>query len=202
MDTNINIKAENVCTAYKNANEEQKTLLENLFGQELFRPKDIKERIKTFEDACSELGSEHPLVVEYGAITERVGGLSDDHIAYLKLRIIAAALNEGWEPDWADTDEYKYYPWFRILSKEEYGLLSDDKRKKCCRVVGRASLSENAYGCLALSFAYGGLVYSSANHVSTYSNTYDGSRLAFKTRELAEYAGQQFIELWRDFLCK
>ena len=39
-----------------------------------------------------------------------------------------------------------------------------------CRVVGRASSSANAYG---------GLVYSNANNVSSYSNTYYGSRLAF-----------------------
>lgn len=192
MSKYINIKAENVCTAYKNANEEQKTLLENLFGQELFRPKDTKERIKTFEDAYSELGSEHPLVVECRAITERVGGLSDDHIAFLKLRIIAAALNEGWEPDWANTNECKYHPWFCILSKEEYDQLSDDEKKKCCHVVDRASRHAGANGSLVCLVA---------NSVSVNSYPNNGSRLAFRTRELGLYAGQQFIDIWCDFLC-
>ncbi len=39
-----------------------------------------------------------------------------------------------------------------------------------CRVVGRASNNANAYG---------GLVYAYASHVSSYSHTHGGSRLAF-----------------------
>lgn len=58
----------------------------------------VTERIQTFEDARSELGSAHPLVEEYETITCRCGGLSTDILAYMKLRIICAALNEGWEP--------------------------------------------------------------------------------------------------------
>ena len=58
----------------------------------------VTERIKTFEDARSELGSAHPLVEEYETITCRCGGLSTDILAYMKLRIICTALNEGREP--------------------------------------------------------------------------------------------------------
>lgn len=50
------------------------------------------------------------------------------------------------------------------------------------------------------AYAYGGLVYSSAYNVSSYSNTSNGARLAFKSKELAIYAGQQFGELWASFL--
>ena len=31
-----------------------------------------------------------------------------DEIARRKLETIAAALNEGWKPDWNNTDQYKY----------------------------------------------------------------------------------------------
>lgn len=68
---------------------------------------------------------------------------------------------------------------------------SEKVERPRCRVVGRASNNANANG---------GLVYSCAVNVSSYSNTNYGSRLAFKTEELAEYAGKQFIEIYRDFM--
>lgn len=158
--------------------------------------KNIKKRIKTFEDAVEKLGETHPFVRSYSGYMQNISESNKDDkdvLAYLKLRIITAALNEGWELDWTDTSECKYHPWFCILSKEEYDQLSDDEKKKCCHVVDRASSSANAVG---------GLVYSSTSFVSPSSSTYCGSRLAFKTKELAEYAGQQFIDIWCDFLCK
>jgi len=65
------------------------------------------DRIKTFEDACAELEL-YPEEVLAGFMKTA----STDEIAYRKLRIIAEALNEGWKPDWSNSDEYKYYPWF------------------------------------------------------------------------------------------
>lgn len=38
-----------------------------------------------------------------------------------------------------------------------------------------------------------------ASYVSASVHTGFGSLLAFKTKELAEYAGKQFIDLWADF---
>ena len=51
----IQLKKENVLNAYKNANYEEKNLLEQLFGKEIFKPTDVRERIKTFEEALDEL---------------------------------------------------------------------------------------------------------------------------------------------------
>lgn len=109
-------------------------------------------------------------------------------MAFLKLRIVAAALNEGWTPDWGNMDQRKWYPWFYILTEQEYNDLEEEEK---CRVVGRASVNANAYG---------GLVYAGASYVSSVSVTYYGSRLAFKSSELAEYCAKQFGELWAAFL--
>ena len=49
---------------------------------------------------------------------------------------------------------------------------------------------------------YGGFVYCFANDDASYSVTSYGSRLAFRTRELAAYAGKQFTEEWADFMFK
>lgn len=74
------------------------------------KPKDVMERIKTFEDALNELGRSHPLVCQYNNIDD----VDSDLSAYLKLRIIVAALNEGWTPKFTE-DEYRFYPWFFSL---------------------------------------------------------------------------------------
>lgn len=189
MDNQINIQKENVLNAYKSGNPEQKTLLENLFGKDMFQPKDIKERIKTFEDACGELSNEHPFVKSYEKYVNTASGEEADVIAYLKLRIIAAALNEGWEPIF-NSDERRYYPWFYLYTQKEYEELDEDEKKEC-RFVGRSYFN---------SFAVGSLVFASAFYASSTSSTNCGSRLAFKTRELGEYCGKQFIDIWTDFL--
>ena len=65
MEEKISIQKENVLNAYKQASKEQKALLENMFGKDVFNPKDIIERVKTFEDACEVLGEDHQYVKAY-----------------------------------------------------------------------------------------------------------------------------------------
>lgn len=157
-------------------------------------PCDIKDEIKTLDDAIAKLGENNTLVKQYRASMKRAEvdehDDSQDLVAFLELRIITAALNDGWQPTFAD-DEYRYYPWFCLYTEDEYNLLDEDKKKQCCRVVGRSVSSANAHG---------GLVYASAYNASSYSSTRGGSRLVFKTRDLALYAGKQFLNVWCDFL--
>ena len=189
MEEKISIQKKNVLNAYQRASEEQKALLESMFGKDMLKPKNIMERVKTFEDACEVLGEEHQYVKAYREWMRISYAECKDITAYLKLRIICAALNEGWKPKF-DGDECRYYPWFYIYTKEEYEKLDEDEKKEC-RVVGRSS--SNAY-------AHGGVEYSLAFGASSYSYSYYGSRLAFKTIELAEYCGKQFIDIWERFL--
>ena len=191
MKDKISIQKENVMNAYKQATEEQKALLENMFGKDMFQPKNIMERVKTFEDACEVLGEEHSYVQEYRGIANVNFDFTQDIIAYLKLRIIAAALNEGWKPTFSD-GECRYYPWFEIYPKDGYEKLNGDDKKKC-RVVGRSSYDSYAY-------ALGFVVFSSVNISTSYSYSYHGSQIIFKTRELAEYCEKQFVDIWVDYL--
>lgn len=142
--------------------------------------KKMKE-IKTFEDACKATGINHEdwLKAHEGA--------SKDVLAFLKLRIIAMALNEGWHPSFSE-NEIRYWPCFYIISKEEYEAMSEEQKSRC---VGRGGNG---------AAAYGGLVYAFANDASTFSYSHSGSRLAFRTRELAIYAGKQFIDIYADFV--
>ena len=154
----------------------------------------ITERVKTLEDAIAVLGEDHTLVRQYHLYEQQMNGNEEDMrdlTAFLKLRIITAALNQGWSPDWTNSDEWKYYPWFCLYTEDEYNDLDADDKERCCRVVGRSHHS---------AYAYGGLVCAYAYSASSYSVASFGSRLAFKTRELALYAGKQFVDLWCDFV--
>lgn len=148
----------------------------------------VTERIKTFTDACNALGDEHPLVKEYLRVADG-NIILDDLYAYLKLRIIVAALNEGWEPKFTE-DEYRYFPWFYFYTKEEYDKLDDEEKGRCVLRSG-----PNTYSNFGFVFCF-------AVFDASYSYTSFGSRLAFRTRELAVYAGRQFIEEWADFMFK
>ena len=149
----------------------------------------VTERIKTFEDAREALGDEHPLVKEYWGVVNVDLDITQELIAYLKLRIIVAALNEGWEPKFTE-DEYRYFPWFYFYTKEEYDKLDDEEKGRC---VLRSGYGANSFG---------GFVSCVASYDASSSHTSFGSRLAFRTRELAAYAGRQFTEEWADFMFK
>lgn len=150
------------------------------------KPKDITERVKTFEDACEELGDEHPLVKEYWGVVNINLDITQDLISYLKLRIIITALNEGWKPIF-DDHEWRYYVYFSIFTKADIKELSEAD-KKYCIYIRPSNATYDAFFC-----AHGGC--SGSN-----TNTYNGTQFAFKTRALAEYCCEQFMTIWKDFM--
>jgi hypothetical protein len=150
----------------------------------------VTERVKTFEDAVAELGEAHPLCIHFREMYDNFlfegGDAVSDIVAYLKLRIIIAALNEGWMPQFIG-NENRYYPWFELYNEEDWNdlpLSEDTKRERGVLLDG--SVYNGAYGCFVGVGAY-------------CIHSYTGSRLCFKTRELALYAGKQFASLWLDF---
>ena len=151
----------------------------------------VTERIKTFEDACNELGEENVLVQAYRTAEFNTSGNQNDVsdvVAYLKLRVIAEALNEGWEPQFT-TDEYHYYPWFFLYTQEKINRMDEEKKKSLWRF--------RVYSCdgsdCVLAYANSHCTWS--NELSSFS-----ARLAVKSKELAEYFGNQFIDIWADYL--
>lgn len=119
-------------------------------------PKDIKERIKTLDDILKHHG------IEPDDFESDYKGLPEHIINYQYLVLLAEALNEGWEPNWDNSNEYKYYPWFVMRSS---------------------------------GFRFGVCVNWS-------TSSFVGSRLCFKSRKLAEYAGNQFTDLYKKYMTK
>ena len=56
------------------------------------------------------------------------------------------------------------------------------------------------WGGLLYSGAYSGLLFARCSNSSGDTIVHLGSRLNFKSREIAEYVGNQFIDLWNDYL--
>jgi hypothetical protein len=151
----------------------------------------ITERVKTFEDACNELGEDHKLVQQYRAAEGTSLMDSINVAAYLKLRIITAALNEGWEPQFTE-DEERWYPYLVLWFKGELDDKSDewkDERNLQVPVVVGSADNGSFVGVSALL----------SNNVVSNSNTNSGSALVFRKSEIARFAGQQFTELWANY---
>lgn len=151
-----------VLTNYPAISKEQvQNEMHKVFGEDTFKPKDIMERVKTFEDACRELGEEHPFVRSYNGYTNNIheNNKNDtDILAYLKLRIICAALNEGWEPQFTE-DEWRYYPWFWLYTQKEINDMDEDEK------TDRRLMSTGEYqtGHAGLASAYSAYAPSHAN---------------------------------------
>lgn len=113
----LQIKQDSLLVAFRNAGKEGKKVLSDLFGKQVALYDNIIDRVKSFEDACQVLG--------ISTDVPEVKGLPRKHqkaiVANYKLIIIAEALNEGWKPNWHDSDEYKYYPWFDMSNPAGVG---------------------------------------------------------------------------------
>lgn len=156
MET-LQITKADALKAFKDAKEPFKGILKTLFGGQISEK--ITDRIKTFEDACAEEGVSPESVLPYKEPSnDHERGLN----AMAKLMVITKALNEEWTADWNNSNQYKWYPWFR----------------------------HNGAG---FGFSRSNFVYSS-------SASGVGSRLCFRSEELANYAGTQFLKEFNDFL--
>ena len=148
----------------------------------------VTERIKTFEDAVKATGMTLPFD------DNQLSYLPKDIVAYMKLRVIAAALNELHETTLDEfpkftTDEYRWYPWFYLYTQEEIDKMDEEKKKRLW-LFGGPSYDGSASG---LAFAFSDLAWS-----HSFSDL--SSRLAVKSEALAKYFGQQFIDIWSDYV--
>lgn len=180
MEKELKISADDALKAYKNADNYGKKILEDLFGKEFYKI-DIKERVKCFEGAITALGMENQAVKDYYSIARKTS--AKDIVAFTKLRVIAEALNEGWKPN-SDIWTGNYYTSFILYTKEEYEELEDKKKLECIEIC------RSNKEC----------IYAEAESKLAVSYVDNDNKIAFKSRELAEYCGRQFFDIWKDYL--
>ena len=153
------------------------------------RPK--TERIKTFEDACKELGrlaengdeDAANLLADYESNKDNI--LNKETLAYMKLAIITAAINEEWKPEFTE-DEYRWYPYFLLWTKKELEDKTDEWKDKNQLLL----LNGGANGG-----TYCGLACANSSTAFSTSDAYCGSILAYRTEALAAYSGRQFAQI-------
>lgn len=114
-------KALNRLTSLENEAKELRKIID--------APEKITDRVKTYEDACKVLG------IDVDENLVRVSSDMDRDAksikAYAKLIIIARALNEGWTPDWNNSSQYKYYPFFDMRSGVSFYYSYGDSYGSC-----------------------------------------------------------------------
>lgn len=173
----LKITQEKVTAAFSEANDCPKaiSILTALFGKQKPDYTDYH-NIKTYEDACEAIGVKpivRLLVEDEDGHKEEVADIA--HLAYIKLCTIARALNNDPNFPRFTKDEYRYTPWFYLY-----------------RLVLWGGHANNGAGC--------GLASAGSNNDWSNSSATIGSRLAVKSSEIAIYFGEQFKELWKDFL--
>lgn len=108
FDNDITFTQSEVDEMLKASNSDQIKVLKKFFAL----PMDIRDKVKSFIDACNHLGIK----------PESVYSKDDtkDEIAFKKLKVIIKALNEGWYPDWTNESEYKYFNYFKMKGGFSY----------------------------------------------------------------------------------
>lgn len=119
-------------------------------------PQNVMERIKCINDVLRDNG------IDPDDFEESCEALEEDEKAYRIIKLLVKSLNEGWTPNWDNSSEGKYFPWFTMQS---------------------GSSGFRSYG-----------------YARWDSRTDVGSRLAFKTSELAKYAGTQFTDVYKKYM--
>lgn len=157
-------------------------------NEEAKEKKPVTERVKTFEDACKELGIDAEAIQQQW---QDAGITMVDEVAYQKLRIITAALNEGWEPEFKD-GEYRYYPYCLLYTKEEIEKKDDEWKDE-------HNLQLWLGGGSSYDGAFCGLAFALSDPACSFAAAALSARLAHKTEELAIYSGKQFTELWGNY---
>lgn len=102
----------------------------------------ITDQIKTWEDICQALTRDPNALPDVSMLPEKHQKFI---IASIKLTFAAEVLNEGWEPDYNDEFQKKWYNWFWIKADQErpsgFGFSSTNARWTRASTIVGARLS-------------------------------------------------------------
>jgi hypothetical protein len=112
------------------------------------KPKDIIERIQSVSDAIACLGQNDEEVI---LLHKLIAALPNDShpVNYQKAIVLTKVFNEGWLPDWDNTNQLKYYPYFEMGGSSGFRYIDCDNWRSLSNVGSRlcfksAKLAEHA----------------------------------------------------------
>lgn len=171
----MEINIENIKAAYNKADESGMKILRMLVPN-LDEIISVKDRIKTLADACNALGRLHPLVENLA----NLNSCDKNLFAFVQLRIICAALNEGWV---SKPGNVSYYPVFKFFTEAEVKEMGNKTAEALYIIEPKFDTD-----FVAVDYSF-----------SAKSET-DSSCLRLKVPDLARYCGTQFIAIWMNYL--
>ena len=177
---NITIQKSSLVAAYRAGNEEQKQMLEQLCGKEVFATN--WRDITSYEKACEVLGIQKQEFKEIGDRPQYMRMAN----AMQQLLVICEAINGN--GGWYNSDGYGYFPVFVLYTKKEmqgYGE-AECKRKGIRQLLAAcyASVAENA-----------GVRCADTNYRGATTTADCGFPLCLNSQEKAAFVGEQFFEL-------
>jgi len=109
------------------------------------KPRDVIDRIKCVEDALRELGDNDEDVIVYKKLSELFDHYS--HIVnYHRAIVLVKAMNEGWVPDWDNSNEIKYSIFFDMRGSSGFRFVVCASWYSYSSVGSRLCLKEKRLG--------------------------------------------------------
>lgn len=166
--------------AYRGGNADQKEMLEQLFGKDMFTPN--WREITSYEKACEVLGIEPREFKEIGDRPQYMRMAN----AMQQLLVICEAINAG--GGWYDKDGWGYYPVFVLYSKHEMDELGEAECK-------RKGIHQLLAVCSAFYAEGAGVRCASTSYRGATTHANYGFPLCLNSKEKAGFVGKQFFEL-------
>lgn len=177
---NITIQRSSLVAAYRSGNEEQKQMLEQLCGKDVFVTN--WRDITSYEKACEALGIQ---AREFKEIGDRPQYMRMAN-AMQQLLVICEAINAG--GGWYDKDGWGYYPVFVLYSKHEMDELGEAECK-------RNGIHQLLAACTAFYAEDAGVRCAYTYYRGAATHAHYGFPLCLNSEEKAEFVGKQFFEL-------
>ncbi len=106
-----NLEIDTLVKLYENSNDSGKKILVDTYGESMFTIDN--NYMEVFQGFCKQ----HNLIFD-DIVPFKDPKTSNQHStnAHAMLQEIVPIENEGWTPNWDNSSEYKYYPWFEMRS--------------------------------------------------------------------------------------
>lgn len=105
----LKLKLDRALATYNKGNQSEKDFLISLYGEEPFIT-DIKDRLKDYSSACAILKRKELTVDQFLFLGQ---SQAVKQFARHKIQTCIEAINEGWVPDYDNSNEAKYEIWQR-----------------------------------------------------------------------------------------
>lgn len=122
MDATLQINLAKAKVLYPSAEGELRKMLEDTFGKDNLTIPNPIDKVHSLKDACELIGAEES---DYLPFPNPKNSDQKCINAFAFMIAVAKAFNQGKKKDWKDSDQYKWFPWWRMNGSSGSGLSFD-----------------------------------------------------------------------------